>query len=507
MKGVIKFSGYTHRFLARFVIEAETPLVVSSGEKDVLTDALVATDVNGLPYIPGTAIAGVVRHMLEDVSNQEADEYGRSLIEKLFGYQETKKQKEAREKAQKAKNEKVEDLSKGSEIIFTEAKILNSEGKVIDGMNLDVRTKDPLLQNYNKLPIRQHVRINDKGVTDKTGKFDEQVVFAGTRFCFELEMVAKDDVIDSFNKVIEQVQSRTFRIGGGTRSGFGKIKVKDLQTKPLDLTKQEQLKAYLEKSSSLNSDFWDSKYHEPESNNKYDGWVKYELKLRPEDFFLFGSGFGDEDVDMTPVKEKKVVWENDVNGRLSEDLVLIPAASVKGALAHRVAFHYNKTNHVYAENFTTDEEREKVVGKNNEAVKALFGSEGEKDADNKMINQQRGNLLFSDVIKDELTDESDKILNHVAIDRFTGGAIDGALFSEKTTYGKGQEFILTILVKESALKGEKVKDSLEAAMIDICKGLLPLGGGVNRGNGTFSGSLFENNVEVYPEDKRKEEQK
>ena len=326
---------YTHRFLARFVIEAETPLAVSSGEKDVLTDALVATDVNGLPYIPGTAIAGVVRHMLEDVSNQEADEYGRSLIERLFGYQETKKQKEAREKAQKAKNEKVEDLSKGSEIIFTEAKILNSEGKVIDGMKLDVRTKDPLLQNYNKLPIRQHVRINDKGVTDKAGKFDEQVCFAGTRFCFELEMVAKCETVDNFNKILEQVQSQTFRIGGGTRSGFGKIKVVDLQTKTLDLTKQDQLKAYLDKSSALDSDFWNSKYHKPESNDKNDGWVKYELKLHPEDFFLFGSGFGDDEVDMTPVKEKKVVWENDVNGRLSEDLVLIPAASVKGALAHR----------------------------------------------------------------------------------------------------------------------------------------------------------------------------
>ena len=57
-----KTKQYTHRFLARFVIEAETPLAVGSGEKDILTDALVATDVNGLPYIPGTAIAGVLRH-------------------------------------------------------------------------------------------------------------------------------------------------------------------------------------------------------------------------------------------------------------------------------------------------------------------------------------------------------------------------------------------------------------------------------------------------------------
>ena len=483
----MKTSGYTHRFLAHFVIEAETPLAVGCGEKDIITDALVATDVNGLPYIPGTAIAGMVRHMIDDIERENDPELFSNLKVKdrassaYFGYQDKS------------------DGGRGSEIIFTEAKILNSRGEVVDGMKLDAIKTDTLLQNYNKLPIRQHVRINEKGVTDKAGKFDEQVCFAGTRFCFELEMVAKNaDDENTFQQILEQVKGQTFRIGGGTRCGFGKIKVEDLQTKTLDLTKQDQLKAYLDKSSALDSDFWDSKYHKPESNDKNDGWVKYELKLHPEDFFLFGSGFGDDEVDMTPVKEKKVVWENDVNGRLSEDLVLIPAASVKGALAHRVAFHYNKMNHVYAEKFTTEKEREKVVGKNNEAVKALFGSEGEKDADNKMVNQMRGNLLFSDVIKDELTDESDKILNHVAIDRFTGGAIDGALYSEKTTYGKGQEFTLTILAKEDALIGEKVKESLEAAMEDICKGLLPLGGGVNRGNGVFTGTLMRGNNVIYP---------
>ena len=302
--GTIKFSGYTHRFLARIVIEAKTPLAVGSGEKDILTDALVATDVNGLPYIPGTAIAGVVRHMLEEVKPADFN------INQSFGFQDKKD-------------------GCGSEIIFTEAKILNSEGKVIDGMTPIVKKedRDPLLKYYyEELPIRQHVRINEKGVTDKAGKFDEQVCFAGTRFCFELEMVAKSvDDENTFQQILEQVKNQIFRIGGGTRSGFGKIKVVDLQTKTLDLTKKEQLNAYLDKPSALNSDFWDSKLHEPESINKIEGWVKYELKLKPEDFFLFGSGFGDDEVDMTPVKEKKVVWENDVNGHLSEDLVLIPA--------------------------------------------------------------------------------------------------------------------------------------------------------------------------------------
>ncbi len=457
----MKTSGYTHRFLARFVIEAETPLAVGSGEKDILTDALVATDVNGLPYIPGTAIAGVVRHMIEEVKPEDFN------VNKIFGFQDKKD-------------------GRGSEIIFTEAKILNSKGEVIDGMDLKAKD-DSLLRYYAELPIRQHVRINEKGVTDKAGKFDEQVVFAGTRFCFEIEMVAKDAKDEAnFQKALEQIQSKTFRIGSGTRCGFGEIKVVDLQTKVLDLTDENQLNIYLSKSSALNSDFWSKSYNKPKEQEMTDAWIKYELKLQPEDFFLFGSGFGDDEVDMTPVKEKKVVWK-DGKGELSEELVLIPASSVKGALAHRVAYHYNRLKERFA-GCTGD--KEPKVGNENEAVQALFGYENQKEK-----KQVRGNLLFSDVIEDNPLEY--KILNHVAIDRFTGGAIDGALFSEKTTYGKGQEFTLTILAKCDALNDDKIQDSLEAAMIDICKGMLPLGGGVNRGNGVFTGSLTKDGNVIY----------
>ncbi|MBE6325686.1 MAG: CRISPR-associated protein [Bacteroidales bacterium] len=461
MKDVIKFSGYNHRFLARFVIEAETPLAVGSGEKDILTDALVATDVNGLPYIPGTAIAGVVRHMIEEVKPEDFN------VNQIFGFQDKKE-------------------GQGSEIIFTEAKILNSNGEVIDGMDLKAKD-DSLLRYYAELPIRQHVRINEKGVTDKAGKFDEQVIFAGTRFCFEIEMVAKeakDEV--NFQKALEQIQSKTFRIGGGTRSGFGEIKVIKLYKRSLYLKQANDLELYLSKSSNLSEEWCGWEKHDILNDNKADGWITYELKLQPEDFFLFGSGFGDDEVDMTPVKEKKVVWK-DAKGELSEELVLIPATSVKGALAHRVAFHYNRLKERFA-GCTGD--KEPKVGNENEAVQALFGYENQKEK-----KQVRGNLLFSDVIEDKSLE--DKILNHVAIDRFTGGAIDGALFSEKTTYGKGQEFTLTILAKCDALKGDKIQDSLEAAMIDICKGMLPLGGGVNRGNGVFTGSLTKDGNVIY----------
>lgn len=456
-------SGYTHRCLARFVIEAVTPLSVGSGEKDIITDALVATDVNGLPYIPGSAVAGVVRHMIDSIKPEGFD------TNRVFGFQDG-------------------DKGRGSEIIFTEAKILNSKGEVMDGLRLNA-SEDNLLKHYVDLPIRQHVRINEKGVADNAGKFDEQVVFAGTRFCFELELVADSKNIAAFEQVLKTVSRSTFRIGGGTRKGFGAIKVVDLQKLTLDLEDERQRQCYLSKSSALNSDFWKKDYQTPEKDDNHDGWTKYELILSPEDFFLFGSGFGDEDADITPVKSKKVVWTDGI-GTMRENLVLIPASSVKGALSHRVAFHYNRLNGRFA---GCSGDKAPKVGKNNEAVQELFGSEGER-VNRKMVHQKRGNLLLSDLIENEMTD---KILNHVSIDRFTGGAMDGALFTEKTTYGKGHRFTLEIMAKEDALKTDMIREAFEEAMKDICKGLLPLGGGVNRGNGVFTGCLIKERELVY----------
>jgi CRISPR/Cas system CSM-associated protein Csm3 (group 7 of RAMP superfamily) len=461
----MKKTNYIHRFLARFVIEAKTPLAVGSGEKDITTDALVATDVNGLPYIPGTAIAGVVRSMI-----------GEESAKTFFGYQVPNKKKDG----------------KGSEIIFTEAKILNSRGEVVDGLNIEAIDKDPLLKEYKELPIRQHARISEKGVTVKGGKFDEQVVFAGTRFCFELEMVSDGKNYSDFEYVLSQINNKTFRIGSGTRCGFGEIEVVEMQRSKLDLSKPEDLDLYLDKSSNLSED-WNGWQRDEniEKETLSTDWVEYKLSLQPEDFFLFGSGFGDHEVDMTPVKARKVEWSNGC-GKLSDKMVLIPATSVKGALSHRVAFHWNKLNGYYAGN------PEAKVGKDNFAVKTLFGSEGEKDGE----GQFRGNVIFSDIIEKRYVE--DKILNHVAIDRFTGGAMEGALFSEKTTYvrEKDKPFEMTLLVRKEVLdkKDKKVEQALEAALQDICKGMLPLGGGVNRGNGIFTGTLKRGEEIIYPKD-------
>lgn len=447
----IQSTHYSHRFLARIIIEAKTPLAVGKGEKDIITDALVATDVNDLPYIPATSIAGVVRHMLGDEATS------------FFGEQ--------------SKTNK-----KGSEIIFTEAKILDSNSNVVDGLNA---ADDELLAHFKTLPIRQHVKINSNGVAAQHGKFDEQVVYAGTRFCFELEMLSNGSNYALFERVLSQIKEQSFRIGGGTRCGFGEIKVIEILTRQLNLANNDELQLYVEKSSNLSSKWtgWNRSDIPVEHNQQ---WTSYTLILKPESFFLFSSGFGDEDADMTPVKECKVIWNNN-KGKLSEQMVLFPASSIKGALSHRVAYHWNKHNGYYI-----GDERAKT-GSENFAVKCLFGSEGER-VDNQMQNLTRGNVLFSDVIEPLPT--RDTVLHHVKIDRLTGGAINGALFNEKTTFGKQIPITLKLLVNNAALN-QDIQIVLENALMDICKGLLPLGGGVNRGNGIFTGTLLRESEVIY----------
>ncbi len=450
----MKQTRYNKHYLTRVVIEAATPLAVGTGGKDVLTDALVARDLNGLPYIPGSSIAGVLRHSIGDNNDKES----------IFGFQER-------------------DKGRGSRIIFTDAVLLDANGEAQDG--LKTAEKSDFLSNYDALPIRQHVRINELGSTDKGGKFDEQVVYQGSRFVFELEMVDDGDNESRFLEVLDNIYTQLFRLGGGTRCGFGAMKVVDVTYRSLDLNQSEDLDLYISKSSSLKQTWEGYKTYSPSNKGKHP-WHEYVLELQPLDFFLFSSGFNDDDADITPVTESYVEWKGKIDGgHFVNNGVLIPATSFKGALAHRVAYHWNKIKGYTAESGNGK------VGDDNEAVVALFGSSsGNYDT------ISRGNVLLSDIILEPSATEQgklrdNKIFNHVTIDRITGGTIDGHLFTEKVTHRPQQSFKEVLYVNAEVMKDADIKLALERSLQDICDGLLPLGGGTNRGHGIFTGSIIK----------------
>jgi len=410
------------RYVAHVTIEAQTPLKVGCNASDFLQDSPIQKDWNGLPMILGTSLAGVLRK-----------DFNSSKVKDIFGEEN------------------------GSKVIISNALLcINNQNEVCESL---LFKKTSFLKLFDNLPIREHTVITAKGVSDN--KFDEEVLYKGSRLKFSIELKESDE--STFNAILELLSNSYFRIGGGSTKGFGKVNVVEIKTDSFNMQSYEKY------SSSLNHKLrnnYELKYTDSKNH------IKYILNITPEDFFIFGSGFGDSDADTTPVYEKVVDYKN---ATLSDEQILIPASSIKGALAHRTTFHFNKINKLY-------------IG-NNEAEDSIKEIFGEAKNSKKDIKGSRGRVIFSDCY--QVTRDETKIFNHVGIDCFTGGAMDGALFNEKTIAQK-DAYTIEILL-DVDVKGDELQ-AFEKALKEVTTGMLPLGGMTTKGHGIFVGEVLKNGV-------------
>lgn len=492
---MMKFDNHKH--IARFTIEATTPLAIGSGVENAITDQLVMRDANGMPYIPGTSLAGALRSALQGYHFDGADS------NTLFG---------------------DEACQQGSLLIISNACLRGTNGHVVEGIN---QTDDEFLNHYKVLPIRQHVRITHKGVGANQAKFDQEVVYKGTRFVFELTMHGGQPSV--WMRLVESIVSQFPIIGGGSRNGFGHFEVVAYSTRSFDMKNPGDRNDYLAHSASLNSPLKEEAVLR-EANEGKSSYIKYNLSLKAENFFLFGVGGGDETADMIPVKEEVVEWSDPNHPKFSEQYTLIPGTSVKGAIAHRVAYHYNvlknmttarikelaiEPDKAWIDSYTqgvyevimngdgfTKEMITDLATLYNPAVLNLFGYVAEDKSklieetikwpevnpkrESDSLSSKRGRVVIKDIFQKVKTE---KYLNHVAIDRFTGGALDGALFTERVSFFQ-EPFSLEIWVdrKDDNLLPDAL-EALELTIDDLCNAKLPLGGGVMRGNGCFNGEF------------------
>src|SRR5699024_10508107 len=70
----------SHLYIARVVLENATALSLVTGHPEHGFDSVLVRDANKLPTIPGTALAGVLRHQFETLR-------GRQAAEQVFGFQ------------------------------------------------------------------------------------------------------------------------------------------------------------------------------------------------------------------------------------------------------------------------------------------------------------------------------------------------------------------------------------------------------------------------------------
>ena len=415
-------------FIAHIIFEAKTALKIGSKSADFLQDSPIQKDCNNLPMILGTSLTGVLRK-----------DYETKLADDIFGSGDI-----------------------GSKTIISNALLLDENQKVNESLILN---KSDFLKNFVVLPIREHNSMNDKGVTNKGAKFDEEVIYKGTRFKFRIEMlIENEEDSNNFFTLLDLLSKNSFRIGAGSSKGFGQIEVKEISYQEFDTSSND----YINFSSSLNNTL--SEIYKINSLDDK-AFIKYQLTLTPDDFFIFGSGFGDDEADMTPVVEKVIDYKNKT---LSEEKILIPASSIKGAISHRTTYYYNFLNERFIEDGATAD-----------IVESIFGA---KKDNNKL--GFKGNILISDLYLDEI---STKVFDHVSIDRFTGGAIDSALFQEKTISSK-EVLNLEILIKKIA--DEKAINAFEKSLKDISTGMLSLGGATTKGHGVFTGTVLKDGVQI-----------
>jgi len=483
--------------VARITLETKTALAINTGKQDGVFDTSLVTDANGLPAIPATSITGVLRHLFKQF-------YGEESANTLFGFQK-----------QSAQNH--DDKGQISQLNISWGHLNDSKGKVIEGIDFEDKiASDKLLSSAFEQAmisplIRDRTVSNSRGVSKN--KFDVSILQQGHRFSFELSYWDKsqrestDTTDDSlWEKALMTLFHPLFRLGSNTRNGLGAISIVQLQTRAFDLQEENDQQAYIEYTQTRtrnNLTGFEDKLNiyqtqAEEQTKKY--LTKISLTLEPTGFWRFGQGNHPQKIDsnnkipdLLPKMEESITWDNH-KGKVGDLRLLIAASSIKGAIAHRVAFHANRLNNVWVEDFEKDQIATYNKSEECETVKRIFGyAANEKrtediDIDDKEIGHV-GALIINDTYISFKEKEDLKVIMHNSIDRFTAGVRKGMLYSEEMVWGKNIE--LNIYLDESKLE-DIDKKALHLALEDLAQGRLSLGARAAVGHGFFKDTQYQN---------------
>ncbi len=509
--------GRTHLRLARIVLEAETPLSITTGVSSDTFDTALVRDANGLPAIPGSSLRGALRSLY-------TQQHGEKAAEKLFGFVRG-------------------DTGEASDLEVGWGRILDGKGEPVDGLLDDQQSQDRLLQRYltdmaARPPTRDGVRLNAWGVVDGRGKYDRAVLPKGARFSVDLAFgckgtenadKGKEKDTTPFDDLL-RIVATGFPLGGGTGRGLGRMVLAPghpIRIRTFDLCTHEDRATM----AALHAD--------PGAVNPMEEWVDSstesirrgdvlaEITLRPDDIWRMGRGAeplpgaagNQKPPDLLPYTEPVIVWtdpetEEGTNGdrlcrqtgALDDDTprLLLAGSGVKGALRHRTVFHYRRlTGQVIDPG--TDKATPSSID-DEPVARILFGAAREKKGGEPAT---AGLFSIDDVLfTPEDHNQTPLRITRNSLDRFTGGTIDHALYDEQVLVSKADapDFRLRLrwrplreaardaldqeVTKRNRPPDAAFKDMLLAfrcALDDLCAGRLALGAGGGRGAGTFAG--------------------
>lgn len=452
--------------LARITIQMTSPFLVGTGKTDPLHDTQFASTADGLPLLPGTSLAGVLRHAYAGEECSRTQE----RVTSVFGYQDGDK-----------------GAASALEVSFGLVHDMNDRPvRFIGHTGIE---DDPVLRELKAGIIRDHVRINGRGTVDDGGKFDAWMVPAGARFTFELILhdTGNYDTGVILEELVDLLASNSLRLGGRTRRGLGEFKVVKVDHASFDLSKPDSFNAFVQLPRDLSQDIPDGILRTmPFEKKEISNLVTFRIEIEPESWWLFGGGDptrpdhrressdGAHDVDRVNAHEVRIEWRNGLGTVLSGDNSsdIAPGTGLKGALRHRVAFHSRRLN----KNWATPGVDVKQGPETEEAVEELFGAV----AHSQHGKGQTGRIWISD---GAIEGDQHGFLDHVSLDRFTQGARSGLLFDEAPRYGGKLVFRGILDTRNSDCIDPTCRKALIAALDDLCMGRLAFGASSSRGFG------------------------
>lgn len=389
-------------FLVR--IQFISPVSISSGENE-WTDADVLRDFDGNPFIPGSSLAGAMRAYLNKKKTQPC----------LMGYSGA----------------------------FSEGKM---SSLYISDLNFDEKTV---------AGVRDGVKLNEKKVSVTEGKYDREVLEAGSKghFYMELAVRQKDDeeqMEEELATVFRGINEGEIRLGGKKTRGFGKFAVVSLAVRTFDKNN------YLEYAKAYREDAWEKRQDE------LDKWLQgcaFQKRMIHVEVPLRLKG----GISVRQYAARKN--EPDFTQLMDHGVPVIPGSSFAGAIRHRI-------QEILGE-ITANGAKLPI------AVQALL--------DNAFGYVEGNGACVSNIIIDEAEIEEARPLTIVrtGISRFEAAVRDGALYKERTYVDGRLKLRAAVRIQKNPEDTRWMLGILLLALKDLQNGFLSVGGQTAVGRGVF----------------------
>ena len=411
-----------YRKYYRIDLTLRSPLSIGSG-KNENTDKDVIVDCSGTPFIPASSLVGAIR-------NYVYKKYGRATANKVFGFIPSTK-----EENEKAKKNDPDYVARKTQVIVYDA-ILKKEER----SSLFITSRDM-------------VALENK-VATRGAKFDMEAVEPDVCFTTYIELLTNDGCCDAcVQESLAAMDAGVIRLGSKTTRGYGEVGLK------IKAATFNDVDAWLEFDMMLDESWNTGGVTDCEKLPEISGY-EITVDLRQK------GGISIREYSTEPSTGEKTMPDYITMGLHPQkgsggQIPVIPGTSWAGAFRERYKEFSDEAS--TKELFGIIEQEKKVTKDGKIEVHTLA---------------RKSQITFSE---SRLSGGTYKLVSRNSIDRFTGAAKKGALYTEKTYFdGETQ-----LKISFTSIPEDVVLSRISACLADLHNGYMAVGGLTAIGRGLF----------------------